>query len=184
MAHWLAARIPREESDPSLIRAAVAVVLAPEPDSVLLIRRVEREGDPWSGHIALPGGRKDPRDPDLLATAVRETLEEVGLDLTGATLLGRLDDLAPYNPVLPPLVVRPFAFQVPERHPLTTSDEVAAAFWTDLDLLLAPDVRQPVSFTHRGAPVTLPGYRLPEGMLWGMTERILTPVIEAIREPR
>ncbi|MCA9639821.1 MAG: NUDIX domain-containing protein, partial [Myxococcales bacterium] len=64
--------------------AAVAAVLRPtDADTeVLLIRRAEHEGDPWSGHMAFPGGRHDPTDPDLLTTARRETLEEVGLDLS------------------------------------------------------------------------------------------------------
>ena len=77
-------------------RAAVAAVLRPGSNGpeVLLIRRAEHPNDPWSGHMAFPGGREDPCDADLFGTAVRETLEEVALDLTtNAALLGTLDDL-------------------------------------------------------------------------------------------
>ena len=77
----LAEHRPRVEDDPELLWAAVAIVLAPDPDAVLLIRRAERAGDPWSGHMALPGGRYEPKDPDLLGTALRETVEEVGVAL-------------------------------------------------------------------------------------------------------
>src|SRR5512138_157863 len=79
----LAARaVLPEDDDPALRWAAVAVVLVPSPDAVLLIRRAERPGDPWSGHMALPGGRRESGDADLVATAIREAAEELGLALT------------------------------------------------------------------------------------------------------
>src|SRR3954471_20072145 len=96
--------------------AAIALVLRPgvgvgmdgEPE-LLMIKRAEAEGDPWSGHIACPGGRMDPGDHDLAATAVRETLEETGIDIDrDGRLLGHLDDLSPRSPFLPPLVIRPY----------------------------------------------------------------------------
>ncbi|MGH7644285.1 MAG: NUDIX hydrolase, partial [Gemmatimonadales bacterium] len=104
----LAAHVPRVEDAPEAQPAAVALALLEGSTGLelLLIKRAEREGDPWSGQIALPGGRRDPQDPDLLATALRETLEETGLDLAGAERLGTLDDLYPRTPVLPPVVVR------------------------------------------------------------------------------
>ena len=82
LAARLAVRHPAPIEDSDRPRAAVAVVLAPDPDSVLLIRRADREGDRWSGHLAFPGGRWSPGDAGLVDTARRETLEEVGLDLT------------------------------------------------------------------------------------------------------
>src|SRR6478752_6570976 len=87
----LARRPPTpDDGDASLIWAAVAAVLVPSPDAVLLIRRAERAGDPWSGHMALPGGRREPEDADLVETARRETFEEVGLQLARSDLLGGL----------------------------------------------------------------------------------------------
>ena len=80
-------------------RAAVAALLAESPNGVelLLIRRAERASDPWSGHMALPGGHLDPSDADLRATAVRETREELGIDLErDAQFLGRLQDFQPH----------------------------------------------------------------------------------------
>ena len=87
--------------------AGVALLIAPDPDAVLLIRRAERVGDPWSGHIGLPGGRRDPADSDLLATAIRETEEEVGCLLDTSQLLGTLDDIWPRTPLPRVVVVRP-----------------------------------------------------------------------------
>src|SRR6186713_2279177 len=109
-------------------RAAVALVLAPSSAgeatlSLLLVRRSEREGDPWSGHMALPGGHAHPEDADLLHTARRETLEEVGVDLAGAELLGQLDDVSPMRSS--DMAVRPFVFWAPFQQPATLSAEVA-----------------------------------------------------------
>src|SRR6185436_21144367 len=92
-------RLPAESASPAGDQAAVAVILigseATSTLELLLIQRSERAGDPWSGHMALPGGRRDARDIDLRATAMRETREEIGVELSTARLLGRLDDLRP-----------------------------------------------------------------------------------------
>ena len=175
----LAVHRPRldERGDP-LIWAAVAVILAPDPDSVLLIRRAEREGDPWSGHMALPGGRQDPTDPELVDTAIRETAEEVGLILTREVLLGALDDVVPRSPVLPPIAVRPYVFAVAGRPELQLNPEVAGALWVPLEHLLHPDTRHTVQLDIRGESRVFPAFRLDDSVVWGMTERILSALFD------
>jgi 8-oxo-dGTP pyrophosphatase MutT (NUDIX family) len=158
----------------------VAVVLAPSPDAVLLIRRAERAGDPWSGHMALPGGRRAPEDVDLLATARRETAEEVGLSLSCSELLGILDDVVPRTPMLPPIAVRPYVFAVPERPPLVPNPEVAAFRWVQLDQLLHPETYHSVRLQVRGESRDFPAYQLDEAVVWGMTERIMTSLLEQL----
>jgi 8-oxo-dGTP pyrophosphatase MutT (NUDIX family) len=170
-----------DAGDASLIWAAVAVVLVPSPDAVLLIRRADRAGDPWSGHMALPGGRREPHDEDLVATAVRETFEEVGLRLGRADLLGGLDDVVPRTPVLPPIAVRPFVFGLAERPPLTPNPEVAAVRWVHLDHLLHPETYHSARLEIRGEPREFPAYRVDESIVWGMTERILTGLLIQLR---
>ena len=168
--------------------AAVALVLLDGPPSppatgleILLIRRAERPGDPWSGQIAFPGGRYEPSDPDLLATAIRETREETGVDLTSAERLGPLDDLYPRTPTLPPVVVRPFVFALGRRPlPLVPSDEVQRAFWLPLSRLGEAGVRREITLTLRGVERTFPAYLVDDELIWGMTERILTPFIELV----
>lgn len=170
------------EEAPEARPAAVALLLleVAADAELLLIRRAERSGDPWSGQIALPGGRYDPGDPDLLATAIRETREEVGVDLGGAERLGVLDDLYPRTPVLPPVVVRPFVFVTPRRPPLEPSDEVTEAFWVSLRSLQAPAARREITLTIRGIERTFPAYVLGDSVIWGMTERILTGFLELL----
>ncbi len=177
----LAVHRPRldERGDP-LIWAAVAVILAPDPDSVLLIRRAEREGDPWSGHMALPGGRQDPTDPELVDTAIRETAEEVGLILTREVLIGALDDVVPRSPALPPIAVRPYVFAVAGRPELQLNPEVAGALWVPLDYLLHPDTRHTVQLDIRGENRVFPAFRLDDSVVWGMTERILSTLFDQL----
>jgi 8-oxo-dGTP pyrophosphatase MutT (NUDIX family) len=170
-----------EQGDP-LIWAAVAVVLAPDPDSVLLIRRAERLGDPWSGHMALPGGRQEPAEADLVITAIREAAEEVGLELRPDHLIGTLDDVVPRTPVLPPIAVRPYVFALEDRPVLAPNPEVALARWVPLDLLLHPDTYNSVRLDIRGESREFPAYQLNDSVVWGMTERILSSLLAHIRD--
>ncbi|HUF36500.1 MAG TPA: CoA pyrophosphatase [Gemmatimonadales bacterium] len=161
--------------------AAVAVVVVPEPEAVLFIRRAERAGDPWSGHMALPGGRRDRQDPELVATATRETAEEVGLSLPPAALLGSLDDVVPRTPVLPPIAVSPFVFALAERPALVLNPEVAAARWVPLDHLLRPETYHPVRVEIRNESRVVPAYQLDDAIVWGLTERVITALLQLLR---
>jgi 8-oxo-dGTP pyrophosphatase MutT (NUDIX family) len=166
-----------------MIAAAVAVILHDGDDDLetLFIHRAIRVGDTWSGQIAFPGGRREPTDPDLLATAIRETLEEIGVDLSGAERLGVLDDLYPRTPVLPPVVVRPFVFALTTHPPIVVSPEVQDAFWVSFRALQAPATRSEIIVDHPGIPRrVLPAYALGNHIIWGMSERILTPLISLV----
>ena len=180
LAARLAERRPALLNEPHRPQAAVAVILTPDPDSVLLIRRAVRAGDRWSGQLAFPGGRWSAGDGSLLETAGRETREEVGIELDPATLIGTLDDLAPRTSVLPPILVRPFVFAHPHQQTLDLSPEVALAWWLPLDTLLTPGVYGPVEFERYGTLVRTMGYCLDAGILWGMSERILTPLVQLL----
>jgi 8-oxo-dGTP pyrophosphatase MutT (NUDIX family) len=169
--------------EPEMIPAAVAVILHDGDDGleVLFIHRAVRAGDTWSGQIAFPGGRREPGDADLLATAIRETLEEIGVDLSGAERLGILDDLHPRTPVLPPVVVRPFVFALTERPTIVLSPEAQDAFWVPFRALKAPGVRGEITVDHPGIPRrVLPAYTVGNRTIWGMSERILTPLISLV----
>jgi 8-oxo-dGTP pyrophosphatase MutT (NUDIX family) len=158
-------------------RAAVAVVLTPADGergsalSMLLVRRSEREGDPWSGHMALPGGHAQPEDADLLHTARRETLEEVGIDLGDAELLGQLDDVSPMRSS--DMAVRPFVFWAAAPHSITLSAEVAEVLWVPLDALASDALRTTREVQVRGATLRVPAYVIDQRVVWGMTYHLL-----------
>jgi len=172
-------RLLAEPKPPSrdFLETAVSVILAPGPSGLeaLFIRRAERAGDPWSGHIGLPGGRREGADAGLLDTAIRETLEEIGVKLTRASLLGALDDLEPTMPTKPPLLIRPFVFGLDARPVIGTSDEVTDSYWIPLESLHAARGKATVSIKEKALEV--PCFRvanLPEGLvIWGLTYRII-----------
>jgi 8-oxo-dGTP pyrophosphatase MutT (NUDIX family) len=181
LAAALATARPVAITDRARRWAAVAAILVPDPDAILLIRRAERSGDPWSGHMALPGGRRTPADHDLIDTAVRETAEEVGFELERGQLIGQLDDVVPRTRVLPPVAVRPFVFRLDHRPAFRLNDEVAAAAWVPLSTLLSPEGHGRVTVQlHDGARV-VPAYRFEQSVVWGMTERILNLLFAQLR---
>lgn len=180
LATRLADRPPQTHRASDRPRAAVAVVLAPDPDAMLSIRRAERDADVWSGHLAFPGGRAAPGE-DLRETAERETREEVGLELATARRIGQLDDIAPNTRALPPIVVRPFVFALPRALPLVPNHEVAGAAWIPLSDFTRPGVLRPVEHQRHGTLVRMAGYHLEFGVVWGLTERILTPLLDLLR---
>jgi 8-oxo-dGTP pyrophosphatase MutT (NUDIX family) len=173
---------PAAASEPERLRAAVALCVVPDPDAILIIQRAAHPDDPWSGHMGLPGGRAESYDADLVATAIRETEEELGVTLDRSMLVGALDDVYPRSVVTSPFLVRPFLFSLPNRQSLRLSDEVAWAEWLPIARLLDRDTYQSVTLTIGDVSRTVQGYVLnPEQLIWGMTERVLTPVLEVLR---
>ncbi len=175
----LTSRTPEEAAPwPDARRAAVAAVLrVVDGPELLFIKRAELARDPWSGHVALPGGRYEPVDVSLEATAVRETLEELALDLTAGRVLGRLDDLAPRTRTLPPMIVRPFVAVVASDVAFQPSAEVADAFWVPLATLRAPESQTHHRVTINGVPAQFPAFGVHGHIVWGMTERIVRQLL-------
>lgn len=160
-------------------RAAVAVVLhdeAPGP-RVLLMKRVERTGDPWSGHISLPGGRHEPTDRDLLATAIRETHEELGIELEGARLVGSLPVLRPYMSGPAGVEVAPYVFVTHAAIEPTLGVEAVAAFWLPVELASSGSID--AQYTYPGTDKTFPSWQFETYTIWGLTWRILRDLLDA-----
>jgi len=165
-------------------QAAVAVLLHDEPPSprVLLMKRADREGDPWSGHISLPGGRFEPTDRDLLATAIRETYEELTIDLAGARLLGQLAPLHPRTSGPHGIEVTPFVFATSAAVEPQCGPEAIAAFWFPLEVAATGALDGTYTYA---TGMEFPSWTYEGHVIWGLTMRILNDVlVRAADSPR
>jgi 8-oxo-dGTP pyrophosphatase MutT (NUDIX family) len=184
----LGAHEPRILSAAGKSQASVAMVLrgASRDTEVLLIERARREGDPWSGHMAFPGGRLEASDPHSRGAAERETLEEVGLALSRANQLGRLDDLEGHHRGgAAGMVISAYVYHLLAPAALVKNHEVEEAFWVPLRLLR--DESRHVEFPY--APAA--GRRFPgivvgqpeRHVVWGLTYRFLEIFFDILDRP-
>ena len=171
--------------------AAVALVLRPplgEPDpplglcELLTIERAKSPHDPWSGQMALPGGRLDPSDDGLIEAAVRETREETGVRLEAPEgMLGRGEPLRPLRPENPPITVWPFVFRVPSQTTArAASSEVASVHWFAMDDLADPASRDSHLWRRGSISQSFPCIRIEGRTIWGLTYRIVTRFMEVV----
>jgi 8-oxo-dGTP pyrophosphatase MutT (NUDIX family) len=166
--------------------AAILLALRARADGepeLLMIKRAEAEGDPWSGHIACPGGRMEPGDHDLAVTAVRETWEETGVDVArDGRLLGHLDDLSPRTPALPPIIIRPYVALVRPDVEIVPSHEVAQAFWVPISALREQSAWGMGLGSVGGVERRVEVFQHGEYTVWGLTERALRQFLAYIGE--
>lgn len=179
----LSAYQPRSVEGPGHARAAVAIVLRDgvAGSEFIVIQRSQRDNDPWSGHMALPGGRQAPSDGDLFMTAARETHEEVGVDLLHCSeLLGHLDDRRAGGGRLD-LVITPFVCALTAPVTLTPNhQEVANALWVPLAALGRPEAQGSYHATPDGQTVTHEALVYQGHRIWGLTYRILRELLAAL----
>jgi 8-oxo-dGTP pyrophosphatase MutT (NUDIX family) len=165
-------------------QAAVALILRDtlSRPGMFFIERARNENDPWSGQIAFPGGNRDPEDQDVLSTAIRETREEVGIQLDQSSLMGRIDDQqGRSNYQALPLVISCFVFQLVPVQDAINNHEVADSFWIDLDHLASPDNLIEYQTPYSDEPY--PGVQLDsKRVLWGLTYRFVQMFMETIRQ--
>lgn len=163
-------------------RASVVLILHPTSDGeveLMLICRSLRDGDPWSGHMGLPGGHRHENDEDDRGTALRETLEEVGLDLTvTGDFVGRLDDLrATAGGRVMDLVISPFVYQVGASPNLVLSDEVSDVIWVPLGSLASGANFLCHSVEIQGKKRHLPAWSVGPYVVWGLTYRMISGLL-------
>ncbi len=162
----------REERD----YAAVAVIFGPDQE-MLMIRRAEREGDPWSGHMAFPGGHRDGTDPDLIGTAIREVEEEIGMTLSRESLVGALTELSPVSR-RHEIWVHPFVFAVNHWPAFSPSGEVATVHRFGFGRILQGEGRGDFPYDWQGTPYRFPCLRLDGTLIWGLSLRMIDELVE------
>lgn len=173
-------------------QAATALILCDDALDILFIQRAEREGDPWSNQMALPGGRKDPTDVDLTQTARRETMEEVGVCLTHAELWGALPSVLARPrtkvatvPAHGELWVTPYVFRLPGPAPQLQLDprEVQDALWIPAQELIAPEAQTHVRLQRAEGMLELPAWRVRGRVIWGLTYFMVQSLLEPRQSP-
>lgn len=179
---WLREELKRALNPPSawtLLQPPAAAVVAllsyaNEP-SLLLIKRREREGDPWSGHVALPGGFVSPSDPSPLDAALRELREEVGVRLSREDVVGSLPLYT--SSVRPEVKVAPYvAYVSPPPEPIP-GPEVEEAKWLSLKALKAGRAVVKLGDREEEVDVLLAG----GWTVWGLTYRIVSELLHRLR---
>ncbi len=170
---------PLSINDPDATDAAVAVILvatSPADPELLLIKRATHDADPWSGHMAFPGGRKEADDVSLIETVCRETYEETGIRLHERDKIGRLSDIRPLGPGLPAVVVSPFVFLLPSFPPVRANDEVERTLWVSISAL-RDSVAKSTVYERREA-LRVRSYLVSGQVVWGLTERIIKSLLD------
>jgi 8-oxo-dGTP pyrophosphatase MutT (NUDIX family) len=155
--------------------SAVAIIIdsTQSEESILLIKRRDREGDPWSGQIAFPGGHKSANDKTLLQTAIREAGEEVGIVLREHDLLGVLPLMYSHTRRMP---VASFVFALKNDLSIILNNEVAESFWVPIDELLR--IRVTTSEVHvEGGWLNVDSYIHDRHVIWGLTFRIINTLL-------
>ena len=171
-------------------RSAVAMILQVRAGElhILMIKRAEREGDPWSGHMAFPGGRMEPADAHGYAVAVRETHEEIGLTLGPEdTCIGRLSDInARPNRGAFGMAVSPFVFRLEREVDFSPNYEVAEVVWIPLEFLLDADNREEMVWEYKGVKLPMPCYLYGRRRIWGLSLMMLDELMDLIegKNPR
>ncbi|MDA0631045.1 MAG: CoA pyrophosphatase [Proteobacteria bacterium] len=165
-------------------KAAVAIVLsAGEPGvEMLMIRRAVREGDPWSGHMGFPGGRRDPEDSSSQACAARETHEEIGLDLGkhGALLCELSDVNTGWRPDRPEMLIAPFVYWLDAVPTLSLNHEVDDVVWVPLGFFQEPENRQALSWEWRGKSIESDAYYYDDNQIWGLSLMMIDELLEIV----
>ena len=165
-------------------RSAVALILQVRNGelNILMIKRAEREGDPWSGQMAFPGGRMERSDAHGFAVAVRETREEIGLSLGDEDRCnGRLTDLntRPHRGLYG-MTVTPSVVRLDREVSFDPNYEVAEVVWIPLEFLLNTDNREDMTWEYRGLSVKMPCYFYGRRRIWGLSLMMLDELMDLV----
>jgi 8-oxo-dGTP pyrophosphatase MutT (NUDIX family) len=156
--------------------AAVAILVKEWEDDLelFLVKRAEVEGDPWSGDMAFPGGKRSPEDKNIYQTAKRELWEETGIDLKEIEPIGVMP--SEYSSVKSQMTVQPIIFHFENMSNINLSHELQSYIWAPLKRLETTRTRGIV----KGLKV--PIFKFKDETIWGLTFRMLNRIIEILKD--
>lgn len=165
----------RKLSDEQRANAAVVLLLKDKSNpSALFVKRVQNPKDPWSGQIALPGGKRDSKDNDLKSTAIRETLEETNVNLSRCGFLGVMN--AKESTPRPDIRVLPFVVLLNHDPAITLNEkELEKHFWISLQKLAKNRTKITLPYGETSA------YVVDEKVIWGLTYRITEELLRILK---
>jgi len=166
---------PIHSTDPSKVKSIAAVAILIIEDSILMIKRAIKDGDPWSGHMAFPGGRFEQQDSDLRKTAERETFEEIGIELIPSSFVG---PLTPLNH--PRLSVHAYVYQLEKRPVMKPNEEVAEIHWLTFEELTVPKYRSHFPHEYRGELINFPSIQIRNVTIWGITFQFICDLLSRL----
>jgi len=168
-------------NDGDHVEAVVAILLLDETGrglQTLLVERAEREGDPWSGQIGLPGGRVKQGAETPRTALRREVDEEVGIKLEEVGVeLGSLSVGHPMRRL--EMRVQPWVYGLSVKPSVSIGSEIAGSFWVNLSGL--PSKMKMSEITIRDKPWSVESFVVEGKIVWGFTYRVLTellPILE------
>ena len=156
--------------------ASVAVILEKaESPRILLIKRADISGDPWSGQVAFPGGKSQSGDLTAMGTAIREAREEVGVDLRrDGVFLGYFESFRTHTGMMD---VIPSVFLLKKPVTIEANAEVSSYRWVELLSLLSPESKSVHELGFPERALSMPAYRIGDYIVWGLTHRILSSLL-------
>jgi len=164
-------------SDEQGANAAVALLLKLKRGDydVLFVKRVENPSDPWSGQMALPGGKREPKDKDLKDTVMRETMEETGINLDDCRFLGVLTAIS--SEPKPEIKILPFIVLLEDEPKLKLNKEELENFiWVPFEEIVQSKGTVEFSFGK------VPAYIFADAIVWGVTYKIISNFIQAVEK--
>jgi ADP-ribose pyrophosphatase YjhB (NUDIX family) len=170
-------RVLKPISNEQGANAAVALLLKPKLDDfdMLLVKRVENPSDTWSGQMALPGGKLEPKDANLQETVTRETFEETGVKLDQHRLLGVLSSIK--SEPKPDFMILPFVVLLEQEPVMKLSKaELEAFIWVPYEEISKCQGTATFRFGE------VPAYVLSDAVIWGVTYKILNEFVEAVEK--
>jgi len=161
---------------PSEVTRASVSLIFKETGELCMIRRPKKAEDPWSGHMAFPGGREEIEDQNLKCTAERETWEEVRINLSQYRWVGRLNDL-----VHPRLTVSAFVYLV-RNDVLATGnqEEVERIYWIPIEAFSNPDNQSTKSVFFAGQHRPFPVIMVGDADVWGISLEFIQDLLSRL----